>query len=90
MSSFDIVHIPESCKSEVDSEFQHFSAKFSDFGEVKASEAPHVAVFIYHRAQGAYFEALSCIIDHADFTQYTLCVGQFIGYVCLLEEILRR
>lgn len=89
MSSFDICHIPQSSKTEVDELFTYFTHEFSAIGDVHAENVPLIAAQIYHRADATRRCALACIIDYADFTQYALAVGQFCALVELLQDILR-
>lgn len=90
MSSFDVVHIPASSRREVDELLEYFTHEFHALGDVKAAGAPEIACKLYFRARAARRCALACIIDHGDFTQYALEVGEFSALVSLLQDILRR
>lgn len=90
MSSFDIVHIPQCSRREVDEIFEYFTHEFHALKDVKVADAPAIAAKIYHKAEVARRCALACIIDYADFTQYALTVGEFCALVELLQDILRH
>lgn len=89
MSSFDITHIPQSSRREVDELLEYFTHEFHAIGDAKAADVPLIAAQIYHRADAARRCALACIIDYADFTQYALEVGKFCALVDLLQGILK-
>lgn len=89
MSSFDICHIPQSSKTEVDELFTYFTHEFYALGDVHAENVPLIAAQIYHRADATRRCALAHIIDQGDFTQYALAVGQFCALVSLLQGILK-
>lgn len=88
MCAFDLVSIPKSSRKEVDELLEYFTHEFYAIGDVHAADAPPIAPQIYHKADAARRCALACIIDYADFTQYTLAVGEFCGLVTLLQDIL--
>lgn len=89
MCSFDIVHIPQSSRREVDELFTKFTNEFFALGGIHAADVPLIAAQIYHRADRIRNHALACIIDYADFTQYALEVGKFCALVELLQGILK-
>ena len=89
MCEFDITSIPQRSRKEVDEIFEHFTHEFYAIGDVKAADVPPIAAKIYQRADAIHHHALACIIDCADFTQYTLDVGAFCALVSLLQGILK-
>jgi len=89
MCSFDVVHIPQSSRREVDELLEYFTHEFHAIGDAKAADVPLIAAQIYHRADAARRCALACIIDHGDFTQYALEVGEFCALVELLQDVLK-
>lgn len=90
MSSFDLLHIPQSSRREVDELLEYFTHEFHALGDVQIGNAPEIAPRIYHRADAARRCALACVIDYADFTQYAISVGEFCALVSLLQDVLKQ
>lgn len=89
MCSFDVLSVPASSRKEVDDIFEYFTHEFFALKNIKVGDAPAIAPRIYHQADATRRCALACIIDHGDFTQYALSVGEFCALVSLLQGILK-